>query len=187
MNPRSHRFSKWYLLEIYEPVDLKERSIISGLESPTQRLSCITETLLKPTVSHLLTYIKDDWEYIKFSPRSLTFDTHMYYCDIESLYTSIPSEIGLEAMEYWIMRKRNLIPQCFTKNFILESIEFILKNNNFLFDWKMFNQIFGTAMGTKCASSYSCLTTGYQELPKSYQNIFPMNCAYQLKNSLKDI
>ena len=58
----------------------------------------------------------------------------MYYCDIESLYTSIPSEIGLEAMEYWIMRKRNLIPQCFTKNFILESTEFILKNNNFLFD-----------------------------------------------------
>ena len=29
----------------------------------------------------------------------------MYSCDIESFYTSIPTEPGLEAIEYWIMRK----------------------------------------------------------------------------------
>ena len=72
----------------------------------------------------------------------------MYSCNIESLYTSIPSELGLEAIEYWIMRKRNLVSQRFTKEFILESIEFILKNNNFSFDSKIFNQIFGTLIGT---------------------------------------
>ena len=81
----------------------------------------------------------------------------MYSCDIESLYTSVTTELGLEAIEYWIMRKRDLIPQRFTKEFILESIEFILKNNNFLFDSKMFDQIIGTAMGTKCAPPYACL------------------------------
>ena len=102
----------------------------------------------------------------------------MYSCDIESLYTSIPTELGLETIEYWIMRKRNLIPQRFTKEFILESIEFILKNNNFSFDSKIFNQIFGTPMGTKCAPPYVCLTIGYQgdtklftqELPKHFSN-----------------
>ena len=57
--------------------------------------------------------------------RSLTFDSDMLSCVIKNLYTSIPTEPGLEAIECWILRKRNLIPQRFTKEFILESIEFI--------------------------------------------------------------
>ena len=50
---------------------------------------------------------------------------HMYSCDIVRLYTSIPTERDLEAIEYWIMRKRDVIPQRFTKEFMLGSIEFI--------------------------------------------------------------
>ena len=123
--------------------------------------------LLKPIVPHLITYIKGDWEFIKFLPRSLTFDSDMYSCDIESLYTSIPTGLGLEAIEDWVMRKQNLISQRFTREFILESTEIILKNNNFLFDSKMFNQIFGTAMGRKCAPPYPCLS-GYQEGTKLF-------------------
>ena len=53
------------------------------------------------------------------------------------------------------MRKRNLTPQRFTKEFLLEAIEFILKNNNFFFDSKMFNQIFETAMVRKCTPAYA--------------------------------
>ena len=85
----------------------------------------------------------------------------MYSCDIESVYTSIPTELGLETFEYWIMRKGDLIPRHFIEEFILEAIEFILKNSNFLFDTKMFNQIIGTAMGSKCAPPYAYLTIGY--------------------------
>ena len=55
-------------IEIYQSDDLKGRPIISGPESPTQRLSCIIETLLKPIVPHLITYVKDDWEFLKFHP-----------------------------------------------------------------------------------------------------------------------
>ena len=91
----------------------------------------------------------------------------MYSCDIESLYTSIPTKLGLEAIKYWIVRKRNRIPQRCTRELILESIEFILKNN-FLFDCKVFNQIFGTAMSTKCILLYACLTIDYQEKTKVF-------------------
>ena len=105
----------------------------------------------------------------------------------------IAIKLGLEAIEYWIIRKQNLIlqrftkefilesiefenlfhnvlliSQRFTKEFILESIEFILKNDNFLFDSKLVNQIFGTAMGTKCAPPYPCLTIGYEEETKLF-------------------
>ena len=87
----------------------------------------------------------------------------MYSWEIESLYASIPTEFGLEAIEYWIIRKRNLILQLLIKEFILESTEFNSKYNNFLFDSKMFNQIFGRVIGTMCTLSYACLTIGYQE------------------------
>ena len=97
----------------------------------------------------------------------------MYSCDIESLYPSIPTELGLEAIQFWIMRKRDLIPQRFTTEFILELIEFISKNNNFLFNSKMFNQIIRTAMDTKCAPPYACLTIGYQEETKLFTQELP--------------
>ena len=111
----------------------------------------------------------------------------MYSCDMESLHTSIPTDLGLEAIEYWIMRKRDFIPQRFTKEFIPESIELILKNK-FLFDSKMFSRLIGTAMGTKCAplcawvfkKKLNIVTTiCYQEETKySYQNIFPIKSVY---------
>ena len=68
---------------------------------------------------------------------------------------------------------RNLIPEQFMKEFIIDSIKFILKNNNFLFDSRMFNQEFGTAMGPKCAPPYACLTIGYQEETKCFTQELP--------------
>ena len=127
------------ILEMCQPDNLKGRPIMLGPESPNQRLSCIIKMSLKPIVPHLITYIKDDWEFIKFLPRSFTFYSDMYSSDLETLYASIPTELILEAIKYQITRKQNLIPQRFTKELILESIEFTLKNNNLLFDSKMLN------------------------------------------------
>ena len=55
----------------------------------------------------------------------------LYLCDIESLYTSIPIDLSIEAIDYAIRRKHNLISKQFTKESIIESIKFMLKNNNF--------------------------------------------------------
>ena len=48
-----------------------------------------------------------------------------------------------------------------TNDVIIESLKFVLKNNNVLFDDQMYLQQLGTAMGTECAPSYACLTVGY--------------------------
>ena len=37
----------------------------------------------------------------------------------------------------------------------------------------MFNQAFGTAMGTKCAPPYACLTVRYQEETKRFTRELP--------------
>ena len=97
----------------------------------------------------------------------------MYSCDITSLYTSIPTELGIEAINYWLEKKRDLIAERFTNNFITESLKFILTNNNVLFDEHMYLQLLGTAMGTKCAPPYACLTIGYLEETKLFTQELP--------------
>ena len=52
----------------------------------------------------------------------------------------------------------------FTKEFVLESVKFILENNNLNFDKEYFNQIKGTAMGTIFSPTYANLTMGFFEL-----------------------
>ena len=59
-----------------------------------------------------------------------------------------------------LYKKRELIPRWFTNYFTIESLKFVLKNN-FLFDDRVYLQLLGTAMGTKCAPRYACLAVGY--------------------------
>ena len=64
----------------------------------------------------------------------ISFDTTMYSCDISRLYTLISTELGIEAISYCLHKKRELIPQWFRNDFIIESLKSLLKNNNIIFD-----------------------------------------------------
>ena len=83
--------------------------------------------------------------------------------DIVSLYTNIPVELGIQAVQFWIGKYPNLINDRFTQNFILEGLKIVLNNNTFSFDDKHYLQTKGTAMGTKVAPTYATLTLGYFE------------------------
>ena len=93
-------------VEIINLADLKGRPISGGPESPTQRLSNLVEILLKPLVPTLKTSVKDDWDFLRQLPEKLPFQGTMYSCDITSLYTSIPTELGIEAINYWSGKKK---------------------------------------------------------------------------------
>ena len=58
--------STYDYIEVFQPEDLKARPIISGAESPTQRLSCYIKNLLKTIFHCLSTYVKDDWDFFDF-------------------------------------------------------------------------------------------------------------------------
>ena len=87
----------------------------------------------------------------------------MYTVDIVSLYTSIPHELGIKAIEYYIHKYQNELPERFTKNCIIEITKFLLENNNFTFNHQMYHQLTGTAMGGNFAPPYAILTIGYLE------------------------
>ena len=82
--------------------------------------------------------------------------------DVISLYTSIPWEFGLEAIDYFLTIYQEDLHSRFRKEFILESVNFILKNNRLTFDSEFYLQIKGIAMGKIFTSFYANLIMGYE-------------------------
>lgn len=87
-----------------------------------------------------------------------------------NLYSNIPHELGLEVIEHWIDKFPDLLHDCFTKPFILQSLKFILEHNFMNFDGITYKQKLGTAMGTKVAPTYATLVLGFLE-EKLYKNL----------------
>ena len=142
------------------PNDLKGRPITAGPKAPTRGLSELLEKILAPFVPRLKTYVKDDREFLSKVPRFIDYDCDLISWDVVSLYTSIPHDLGMDALRYWLSKYSDLIPPRFTLDFITESALFILENNCFLFDGVCYRQLIGSATGTVFAPPYACLTVG---------------------------
>ena len=142
------------------PKNLKFRPIVAGPTCPTHRLSQLIDHLLKPYVDIVPSYIKDDFDFLRKLPESVKPESYLVTFDVNSLYTNIPHDVGLSAVEYWIKKHPNLLPSRFNAKFITESIKLILENNVFFFDDKYYNQLHGTAIGTKMAPVYATLFLG---------------------------
>ena len=158
-------------LHMNTPSDLKARPIISGRNSQTSRLSELLEKILTPLVPNLKSFVKDDYDMLRKLPRTLEPNFELYSFDVVSLYTNISHELGIEALSYWYDKLRHLIPRRITKEFLLKACSFVLKNNFFQFDAEFWHQLIGTAMGTKFAPPYACLTMGYLEETKLYPKL----------------
>ena len=150
-------------IKVQAPPDLKLRPIVAGPSSPTHRLSNFTDIVLKPLCKHVPSFIRDDLDFLNHLPQTIDENALLVSFDVVSLHTSIPHELGLAAVEYWINNFTDSITRPFSKEFIMESITIVLKENTFHFDNKLYKQIQGTAMGTKMAPTYATLVLGYLE------------------------
>ena len=110
---------------------------------------------------------------------SIFEDTILYSVDITSLYTSITHDLGIEAIKYWIRKHRDLIPTRFTDDFIINSLLFVLKNNNFQFNEVYYRQTEGTAMGTNVAPPYAILVIAYLEEYILFRKVLPKAFSYE--------
>ena len=160
-------------VEMSMPKTLKGRPICGGPNAVTQGASKLLDKILSPLVPHLKSYIKDEWDFVRTFPKKVEGSYKLLSCDVVSLYPSIPIDLGLEALEYWIDRLACKIDRRFTKEFILKFAEFVLRNNYFDFEGKMYHQIIGTAMGSIFAPPYSQLTIGFLEETKLFPLLLP--------------
>ena len=91
-------------------------------------------------------------------------ETFIAIFDVVGRYTNISHTFGMEAVRYLLLKYKEDIHPRFNIPFILESIDFILKNNTCVFDNEYFLQLQATAMGTVFAPTYANLSMGYHEI-----------------------
>ena len=84
------------VVEVREPRDLKLRPIVGGPNCPTRRPSHFLDTLLKPYLKHVKSYIQDSIDFLNKCPREADPNTEIVTFDVTSLYTNIPHEYGLK-------------------------------------------------------------------------------------------
>ena len=100
--------------KMYEPSDLTLRPIAAGPNCPTRRLSNLVDILLKPFLIHIKSYIKDNLDFLAKCSRENKWDTILTTFDVVGLYSNIPHEYGLEAIEYWLDK----FPELYTEDFL---------------------------------------------------------------------
>lgn len=145
------------------PLDLTSRPIVNNIESSTSHLSHFIDKILSPFMHISSSYIKDSFDFVNQIPRYKLNPTFISL-DIQSLYTVIPHDYGLHAIQYWLEKYPEKLDARFSPYFILEALQIILNNNIFQYKQDFYKQINGVAMGTKVAPKYAHLVVAFFEV-----------------------
>ncbi|KAL2099357.1 hypothetical protein ACEWY4_005837 [Coilia grayii] len=139
------------------------RPIVAGIGGLTEKISSFVDTFLKPYVLSLPSFTRDSIDMIKTLEDLPTIgeDIILATFDVESLYTMIPHEGGLEAIQYFLSQRP--LEEKPSTDCICKLAEIVLTCNFFLFQNNFYLQVNGTAMGSKMACNYANLFVGYLE------------------------
>ena len=136
--------------------DVPGRPVISNCGTSNEKVSEFLDYLLKPVMQEGESYIKDRGDFLNKikNINAIPENAILVTADVVGLYPSIPHQAGLEALrEALDKRKTHKVPT----SKLIKMAEFVLKNNYFQFSDKVYQQISGTAIGTKFAPPYACI------------------------------
>ena len=157
-NPTA-RIPPFYTLPKLHKEGIPGRPIVSGIDSPTERISMYVDYNIKDYVNQAESYIKDTNHFLQIIQTiDTTEDDILVTFDVSSLYTNIPHDEGLIALKQTLSRHTEPQPWVITR-----LAELTLRNNIFQFDDKIYIQKQGTAMGTRMAPSYANIYMTYIE------------------------
>ena len=132
------------------------RPIVSGNDSPSERISQFVDWFLKPIVPTIPSYIKDTTDFIRRIENlpNIPDNCIMATLDVSALYTNIPHNEGIQACLNALNEDRgvHVLPNNVS---LVNLLRLVLTTNNFEFNTTHYTQISGTAMGTKLAPSYA--------------------------------
>jgi hypothetical protein len=158
-DPKPARF---YLLpKIHKNViDPPGRPIAASNGHPTERISQYLDEILKEHITDIPSYIKDTNHFLQIChSTTLPDNAKIATFDVTGLYTNIPHDEGVMALEEFMMlyttRKR--------VNMIRDLTRLVLTNNIIEFNGRLFIQLSGTSMGSKFAPSYACIYMNWFE------------------------
>ena len=147
---------RFYLLPKIHKKGCRGRPVISGRNTPTEKISEFVDHHLKPLVSSIPSFVKDmnDFLHKLRSMETLPEGAILVLLDVVGLYPHIPHAEGLEAIRHALNEREN---QEMPTSLIAHLAELVLKNNNFEFDGKQYLQTWGTTLATKMAPGYANL------------------------------
>ena len=130
--------------------------VISGCNTPTEKISAFVDHHLKPLVSAVPSYVKDTNDFLKKlrDISTLPSSAIMVTIDVVGLYPHIPHDEGLQSIREALNNRDN--PEIPTET-IVDLAELVLRHNNFEFNENHYLQTLGTAIVTKMAPSYANL------------------------------
>eukprot|EP00079_Xenopus_tropicalis_P032370 XP_017946141.1 PREDICTED: uncharacterized protein LOC108645441 [Xenopus tropicalis] len=156
------------------------RPIIAGIGSLGENLCEFIDHFLQPLVLRLPSYLRDSGHLLHSLNNYQWNLPNLKWAsiDVASLYSCIPHDLGLQAIEFHLNQYSTYDSNFIT--FLLKSIYFLLTHNFFYFDKKYYLQCRGTAMGAKFAPSYANLFLGWWEELHIYSenNHFSDNIQY---------
>ncbi len=138
------------------------RPIVASIDSPTEKISHLDDTILRTLVTLTQSFVKDTGHMLQIlsdfmqQVGTLPDNCFLVVLDAVSLYTNIPHLQGKQAVARALQRYRpgNVNP---SNQSIIKMLDLVLTKNNFNFGDKQFLQISGTAMGTRLAPNYANL------------------------------
>ena len=141
------------------------RTIISSNSSVTERISWFVDVISKNFVFQLPAYLEDSTDLLRYfeqlnTENRVPENAIPVSLDIKNMYGNIPINEGLEALQEKLDSRQN--PDIPTQ-FILELAELVLRNNVFEFDGKFYQQLIGTATGTRMAPTFANIFMGKRE------------------------
>ena len=144
------------------------RPIISGSGSITEGISHFVQDQIKDISKKHPSYLEDTPDLLRQLKDigDIPDGAILATIDVSALYSNIQREDGVEAVRKALeTRKDKSMPA----SFILELLDLVLKYNIFEFDGELFQQIIGTAMGTRAAPNIADLFMSFLDIIKKAQ------------------
>ena len=151
------RTSKFYLLpKIHKPGN-PGRPIVSACSCPTELLALYLDHVTAPFVRSLDSYVKDTTHMLNildsFRFRDVDGQRLIFIMDIKSLYTVVPNDGGLRALQCYLDKREILEPPTDT---LPRMAELVLTLNTFQSSGEYYKQTGGVAMGSRLGPNYAC-------------------------------
>ena len=155
---KSRNLGKLYLLpKIHKSLEnVPGRPVISNCSTQTEKVSEFLDPHIKPVMQGGKSYIKDSGHFLEKikTLRCIPDNVLLVTADVVGLYPSIPHQAGLIALKEALGNR--LLKKIPTDD-LIKMAEFVLSNNFFEFNSDIFQQISGTAIGTKFTPPYACI------------------------------
>ena len=156
------------------------RPVVSGINGPTEGISEFLDKLLKPTLKHIPSLLKDSTQLIQILENNkYPSEALLVTLDVKSLYEVIPIREGIECVVRFYRQHTEICP--IPLEYIRTLLNIVLSHNIFELNGKMYRQIREVAMGIRVAPTFANINMAQVEhqFLQSLAESFPSPLLYK--------